>query len=702
MKNVLNNSETSEITHFNRGDIYMKRRFIWIFIPAIFVLCILSVFGASPFLWAGVANTKHNLSVSGTGAIKATAETEICVFCHLPHNANPAVPLWSHNVSSAAYTMYNSEYLNRARYVVPTALGTYPNTGYRSRLCLSCHDGTVAIGQIYVLRGTKLSSPVNMQGTTNGYIPTSSSGYLGTDLTNDHPVAIVYDTTKTITFGSGTRNIELKSPAPSINPSPYEGVKLFSPSPGYVECPSCHDPHVENQKFLVIWNTNLATTIGDLCNTCHDKINWTSNIHNTAASAYTDTSVQTNYGANTIASLVCLNCHQPHGGQGSPYWYTLRQQEETTCFKGAASAATGAPCHGTGAASGGKVIESLFSRSYKHPTTSITGVHTDLDVLATQTGTKSFNWSLSKHAECVDCHNPHQAASAPARVAASSWYPSTNDSTSNLTSKSGSLTGVTGVEPTTEPNWTPPTAYTTYNAATYEYQICFKCHSYFALQDADGITTFTTASGATVTDQAMEFSTGIKSVHPVRVGLSSQTGSGTPKALTSSQMSSPWNTNLGTQTMYCSDCHGADSENSTDPKGPHGATYKYMLKGTGKYWPASSSSTLFSLNDIKNNQNNWSTELFCVNCHPMYSGGTWYSKSHNEHEDRQLGPDNKMSCVYCHVAVPHGSDKGRLIGYSTDPAPYNYSNRLRITSFTKANGPNAYQKNNCSTVTGCH
>src|SRR4030067_1940126 len=200
MKNVLNNSETSEITHFNRGDIYMKRRFVWIFIPSFFVLCILSVFGASPFLWAGVANTKHNLSVSGTGAIKATAETEICVFCHLPHNANPAVPLWSHNVSSAAYTMYNSEYLNRASYVVPTSLGVYPNTGYRSRLCLSCHDGTVAIGQIYVLRGTKLSSPVNVQGVpANGSMSNASAGYIGTDLTNDHPVAIVYDTAKSIT-----------------------------------------------------------------------------------------------------------------------------------------------------------------------------------------------------------------------------------------------------------------------------------------------------------------------------------------------------------------------------------------------------------------------------------------------------------------------------------------------------------------------
>ncbi|MCK5138615.1 MAG: hypothetical protein KAQ85_02130, partial [Thermodesulfovibrionia bacterium] len=98
-----------------------------------------SILTASLLSWAGVANTKHNLSVSGPGNVKATAETEICVFCHIPHNANPAVPLWNHGVSNAAYSMYNSLYLQRANYTIPSALGQYPNTGYRSRLCLSCH-----------------------------------------------------------------------------------------------------------------------------------------------------------------------------------------------------------------------------------------------------------------------------------------------------------------------------------------------------------------------------------------------------------------------------------------------------------------------------------------------------------------------------------------------------------------------------------
>jgi len=41
--------------------------------------------------YAGIATTKHNLSATGTGNIKASGEQEICIFCHTPHNSAPAV-----------------------------------------------------------------------------------------------------------------------------------------------------------------------------------------------------------------------------------------------------------------------------------------------------------------------------------------------------------------------------------------------------------------------------------------------------------------------------------------------------------------------------------------------------------------------------------------------------------------------------------
>jgi len=46
----------------------------------------------------GIVATKHNLSASGPGELKALTETRICVFCHTPHNAQPATPLWNKKI----------------------------------------------------------------------------------------------------------------------------------------------------------------------------------------------------------------------------------------------------------------------------------------------------------------------------------------------------------------------------------------------------------------------------------------------------------------------------------------------------------------------------------------------------------------------------------------------------------------------------
>ncbi len=64
-------------------------------------------------------------------------------------------------------------------------------------------------------------------------------------------------------------------------------------------------------------------------------------------------------------------------------------------------------------------------------------------------------------------------------------------------------------------------------------------------------------------------------------------------------------------------------------------------------------------------------------------------------------------CVSCHVAVPHGSRRSRLIGYGSseigpaDVPPYNYSgNSLKVSGFKKASGPNNYAESNCYSTNG--
>ena len=150
-------------------------------------------------VFAGVGNTKHNLSVSGPGPSQATSETEICIFCHTPHNASPGAPLWNHELSTV------TDYIN---YWSPT-LKSYasaedapPIDGF-SKLCLSCHDGTVALGAL-INRGETVE-------TVPDYITYGMEGYIGTDLSGGHPISIIFDealaTTRNADHGAVTAEL---------------------------------------------------------------------------------------------------------------------------------------------------------------------------------------------------------------------------------------------------------------------------------------------------------------------------------------------------------------------------------------------------------------------------------------------------------------------------------------------------------------
>jgi hypothetical protein len=102
--------------------------------------------------------------------------------------------------------------------------------------------------------------------------------------------------------------------------------------------------------------------------------------------------------------------------------------------------------------------------------------------------------------------------------------------------------------------------------------------------------------------------------------------------------------------------------------------------------------------------------MFCVGCHPLYSGGTWYNNAHSEHATRNVTIGGKaytgIPCASCHVAVPHGSKRGRLIAYVSDVAPYAYRdgtiNVAIVSGFKKAASRTGYSKSNCySTQSGC-
>ena len=152
-----------------------------------------------------IVNTKHNfaalanpeLPTNDKGMqVKATSQNEVCVFCHTPHGdplKSGKAFLWNHKASSQTYTNYSSTSMN----------ATIGDHGESSKMCLSCHDGTVAVGAVDVFNGRLASDQTVTEMTVSGdgvnadgTIIDSGTGYnsnLGTDLRNDHPVGFVYN-----------------------------------------------------------------------------------------------------------------------------------------------------------------------------------------------------------------------------------------------------------------------------------------------------------------------------------------------------------------------------------------------------------------------------------------------------------------------------------------------------------------------------
>lgn len=206
---------------------------------------------------AGIRDTKHNLSVSGPGPIKAVAETQLCIFCHTPHNSYPSGPLWNHDPSAQTnYINYWSETLKAYTYEQAQA---YPVDGF-SKLCLGCHDGTIALGAVKSRQAD--IEMVTISGVIEGgRLLSGAAGYLGTDLSGGHPISFVFDEEL-----KNKRNAEgslMRLKWPIDDPQ----VKLDSSSK--VQCTACHDPHgsMATEGWPPFWN---KATYDEVCQVCHE------------------------------------------------------------------------------------------------------------------------------------------------------------------------------------------------------------------------------------------------------------------------------------------------------------------------------------------------------------------------------------------------------------------------------------------------
>lgn len=219
---------------------------IKIFLAAFLLLIFLSSLALS-----GVRDTKHNFTQQSTSPnAYFLGANQVCVFCHTVHNADPARDqLWNHEVNDLqSYIPYSSPTLDMPQ--------SAPRNG--SLICLSCHDGTIAVNSLNNLPGPEgagnYGTPAGSGLDGSGKLTSSSSAYVSTDLSDDHPVGLTYDTAFDNDFVPLTGNPDL-----------YPDKLLYLGN--YVECTSCHNPHDNSWgDFLVESNQN-----SDLCGRCHIK-----------------------------------------------------------------------------------------------------------------------------------------------------------------------------------------------------------------------------------------------------------------------------------------------------------------------------------------------------------------------------------------------------------------------------------------------
>jgi hypothetical protein len=196
---------------------------------------------------AGIEGSAHDLS-----GLQA-AGGQICIVCHVPHNAlSDAAPLWNHELSTATYTPYSSPSLDA------TDVGQ-PNGS--AKLCLSCHDGTVAIDAFGGNEGTFKFPPNNPNN-------------LGTDLSDDHPISFTYNDQLAINDGGlfePTTTVRTIGSGQFTKTGPITDVLLEGQQ---LQCSACHSVHndfvavdpLSRDKLL-----KISIDTSDLCFACHNK-----------------------------------------------------------------------------------------------------------------------------------------------------------------------------------------------------------------------------------------------------------------------------------------------------------------------------------------------------------------------------------------------------------------------------------------------
>jgi predicted CXXCH cytochrome family protein len=568
---------------------------------ALWVMLIMSLTVSSG--WAQLGGDQlgsHDLTPSGASLVKG-AITNSCLYCHAPHGStSQPTPLWNHQLSVQSYNFYTSTTYHQS--------GVQPALNSPSKLCLSCHDGTVAPGQTVAFGNI----------STTGQM--KSTSVFGTDLKASHPFSLQTP----LVDAPNLNALLLANPAKTADPA----VLMIN---GTVECTTCHNPHFENidqvlPLFLVRDSSSSA-----LCLACHDPnrvvngksnflMGWGLSIHATATNTTPNRPYVGGYG--TVSQNGCNSCHMPHNASGPAR--LLRGPNEQDCVA----------CHsGTNNTQPVNLnVYSEFAKTGSHPVPSANNQHDRAEPAVLNN---------NRHATCVDCHNPHDSLKTAAFNPPPALRPSQN--------------GIEGISATD--------GITVLNPALNQYENCLRCHGTGSGKVVNvplfGYLPVRLVSSGDPLNIIPQFAPTSSSSHPVvhdRSSILSQ-----PSLL--GQMTQIDGVSLGRSMgtrISCTDCHNADDNREfggAGPNGPHGSKWQHILErryeASQAVTPGSQITNLYPNPDLGVS----GPYALCGKCHSLKSvvgNASW--TLHSQHINQGF------SCSVCHTAHGMGGQNANVSG----------------------------------------
>ena len=543
----------------------------------------------------------HDLS-PGSGSSVTMRGALGCSFCHANHSGiGGNTPLWNQQLSKETYTPYTSSSYHQKGNAQPTL-------GKSSSLCLSCHDGTVAIGQ------TQAYGKIQTQGNLK------AADTLGQNLSSSHPFSVV-------TPMKDSPDMAASLVASRKTADPTGAVKLID---GNIECTSCHDPHVQAKDKVAKNFLVRDASSGQMCLACHDpnrvmqgQINrltgWSTSIH---ASASNQPSGQATVGPYaTVAQNACSSCHMEHNASGT----SRLLRPATPAMPGVdATAQPCITCHngGTNLSPAAPNVYAEFAKP-GHPLPSGHNLHD-----ASETGVLNSN----RHATCVDCHNPHASQRTTNFTPAPGVRPSQHGAT-----------GVSALD-----------GMTVLNPAVNQYETCLRCHGASIGKRAPQMYGYTPTRAATFGGDPLnlipQFSANAASSHPVFHDRSSRLSQPSLRTFMTN-LNGTQSGRLVGQRIFCTDCHNSDDNREfggQGANGPHGSMNSHILERKYVYTqailPGGAVMQTYPMPDLGST----GPYAMCAKCHDLNQ--VVKNTSFGQHAEHIM--KEGFSCSVCHPA--HG------------------------------------------------